>query len=461
MKKVRFYMALICSKLCLLVFKLLGNRQDDRPGGLALRICPDFLQFVAKPKTVICVTGTNGKTTVANLLSTMLIKLNNTVAYNDWGANTKIGVARCLLDAVTFTNKSNKDICVLETDEITSKYIWPYVEPDYIVVTNLFRDSMHRNAHPKYVFDLINEGIIPKSTLILNSDDLISSFLGTDFNKKIYYGIETLDSDLKVSNNIVNDVRICPRCHSKLNYNAVRYNHIGRAKCFNCGFENIKADFLATKVDFDNKKIFIKHDNIETIMPLLSDSVFNAYNVLAVVTCLYTLGYDSDSILGVLKSSSIVKSRYSDGLVNGIVVSTIATKGLNAVATSTVCDYVSKKTGNIELIMVLDDTFDNVDGSEAICWIYDSDFEFLNNDNIKKIVVGGVRSKDYKLRLLLAGIPEDRIICCNDEMDTYKYVDVTDVDYIYIMHEVYFVKKSQELKKLVINRILKESGGKQ
>ena len=39
---------------------------------VALTICKDFMGRLTLPKTVICVTGTNGKTTVSNLLTGML-----------------------------------------------------------------------------------------------------------------------------------------------------------------------------------------------------------------------------------------------------------------------------------------------------------------------------------------------------------------------------------------------------
>ena len=453
MENIKFYFALLSSKICLSLFKITGNRQDDRPGSLALRLYPNFLERVTKPKTVICVTGTNGKTTVSNLISTSLIKLGNKVAYNDWGANTKIGVARCLLDSVSIFNRPKKDICILETDELTSKDIWPYIKPNYIIVTNLSRDSMHRNAHPQYIFNEMNKGIIPSSALILNADDPISSFLGTNQNKKVYFGIDKLSTDHKKPYNSINDM-------AKLNYEFVRYNNISRVKCPNCDFESLKPDYLITKIDNEAKKIYLNHDKKEIAMPLINDSIFNIYNILSVITCLSTMGYTDENIIYALKNTEIVKSRYSSTTVNNITVSTIATKGLNAVATSTVCDYIANEKGNIELIMVLDDTFDNIDGSEAIAWIYDSDFEFINKDNIKKIIIGGVRNRDYRLRLLLAGIDDKKIVCTQNEMDTYKYIDTKNIDAIYIMHEVYFIKKSQQLKDLVINKILKEGNDK-
>lgn len=69
---LRFIISLWASKLCLFLFKHTGRERDDRPGILALRLCPDFLDRVKKPQLVVAVTGTNGKTTISNLVSNIL-----------------------------------------------------------------------------------------------------------------------------------------------------------------------------------------------------------------------------------------------------------------------------------------------------------------------------------------------------------------------------------------------------
>ena len=255
---IRFYLALISSKLLTFIYKLMGNRQDDRPGILAHKICDNFLEKIKKPELVICVTGTNGKTTVSNLVSELLIKDGKTVIYNDWGANMRAGVARCLLDGVTiFNTRKNVDVAVLETDEITSNQIFPLVKPNYIIVTNLFRDSMHRNAHPYFVYNKINDYIPKEATLILNADDPLSSMLGDD-KKAIYYSI--LKQPYETSEtNIVNDFRICPKCHSALKYDFIRYHHIGKVSCPNCDFKSKTADYVGVKVDLKNYKMNVEH----------------------------------------------------------------------------------------------------------------------------------------------------------------------------------------------------------
>lgn len=451
---IRFYLGLWAAKLLLFFLKIQKKQQDDKPGLLAYRFTNDFLKYIKKPPIVIAVTGTNGKTTVSNMVAEMLKKDGKVVCYNDWGANTKAGAARCLLDAVTIFNRSKSDAVVLEVDEITSGSMFPYVNPNIIIVTNLFRDSMYRNAHSKFVFDRINP-YLGKATLILNGDDPISSALGSENNKKIYFGIEQLFYE-KLKNNIVCDFNICPKCHEKVIYRFKRYHHIGKFYCPNCGFASVYNDYNITKINNDKTMITLKYKNKNYNIPVMNDSIFNLYNVLSVVACFHELGYSFEKIEKLLKDQEIVASRYSDTKVNEVTISTIATKGLNAVACSRVFDYVSEIKEDMEIILVVDDTFDRVNGSEAINWIYDADFEFLNQPNLKRIIVGGVRRYDYNLRLLLAGIDQNKIVLEEKEEDCYKHLLLDGTKRVLILHEVYYItgahQMKEKIKKILLNK---------
>ena len=60
-KNLRFIIALIFGKLAMWLQKLLGMNASYFPGKLAIKLCPDFVGRIDKPKTIITVTGTNGK----------------------------------------------------------------------------------------------------------------------------------------------------------------------------------------------------------------------------------------------------------------------------------------------------------------------------------------------------------------------------------------------------------------
>ena len=68
----RFYFALLFAKATARVMKLIGRKGTSMPGSWAIILCPDFLGRMPRPKTIIGITGTNGKTTVSNLVEDIL-----------------------------------------------------------------------------------------------------------------------------------------------------------------------------------------------------------------------------------------------------------------------------------------------------------------------------------------------------------------------------------------------------
>jgi len=453
MSSIRFFIALFLSKLYLFVLKVLKKEKDDKPGIIACKLSSSFIKKIGKPKKIIAVTGTNGKTTTANMLYETLTKLGNNVSYNTWGANTTAGAARCFLDKVSLFNKNKADIAIIEMDELTCKEVFDNINLDYLIVTNIYRDSMHRNAHPYYIFNKINNAINSDTTLILNADDPISSKLHED-NRCIYFGIEKLSTDTKTNNNIVNDFVLCQNCNTPVKYKYYRFHHIGEYYCPNCGDKNKDRDCSVTKLDFENEKMEINYSGTKIQFNISNDNISNIYNILPVIMCLRELGYDLNTIKEQIDNLKVVSSRQNETIHNDIKIDTLLSKGMNAVATSRVCDYISKiNDEKLQIIIIIDDTFDNKNGSEATCWIYDVDFELLNKNNIDKIIIGGVRHRDYILRLLLAGIPKDKIVGVQKEEDTYKYLDYNNIDKVIILHDVYSVTLANNIKNSIIKKL--------
>lgn len=447
-KTFKFYFALIVAKCVNFLLKILRREASYFPGKVAIKLCPDFLGMIEKPKIIIGVTGTNGKTTVSNLIVDCLENCGYTVLNNRFGSNVNSGIASSLIKNVTLAQKVKADVAVLEIDERSSPKVYPYLKPNFLVCTNLIRDSIKRNAHPEFIFNVINNALPKETKLILNADDLISSNLGKE-NEKVYFGIDKLDTDLQESRNIINDVRICPNCHTKLKYNYVKYNHIGNAYCPNCDFKSKKADYLVTNIDYEKNVATVTHDGKELQYKLLNNSIFNIYNMVAVITLLREFGLSDVKVQELFENLKITESRYTKENINGIELISNMTKGQNSIATSCVFDYVSKEPGKKEIILMLDDVFDAKETVENITWIYDADFEFLKDDNIEKIIVGGVRAKDYYIRLLLAGIDKEKIICEREELDTYKHLSLKKENKIYVLFELYALDEAEKLKQKI------------
>ena len=452
--KLKFYIALYASKLSIILLKITRHKGTNFPGKLAIKICPEFLKYVSKPKTIIGVTGTNGKTTVNNLVNDLLEKDGIKVLHNKYGSNINTGIATSLINGVSIFNKCKYEYASFEIDERSAIRIYPYMTPTYLIITNLTRDSIMRNGHPEFISGILTKYIPENTKLILNGDDLISSNVSPN-NYRKYYSIDKLDSDVKECINLINDMQICPKCNYKLKYNYLRYHHIGNAYCPNCGFKSPESDYKACNVDLDNMKVDIKEKDGVYNYKLLNDSIFNIYNVVSVVSLLRELNYMPDKINELLSKIDIVKSRYNETIVNGVKVIMLLSKDRNALGSSRSFDYASSKPGDKKFILMMNNLDDEKKWSENICWLYDCDFEFLNKENIKKIVVTGPRFKDYKLRLLLAGVKEENILGTRNEIDAPKLLDYKEGETIYLLYGTDSIALATQVRDKIVS-IIKE-----
>ncbi len=434
MGKLRFLLALWMAKLSIPALKITRHNGTDFPGALAIRICPDFLRYVGKPKTIVAVTGTNGKTTVSNMLTDILEGEGHRVMSNRAGSNITSGVSTAFIRNCNLFGRVKKcDMAVLEVDERASVRIFPYIKPDFVVITNLFRDSIMRNAHPYFIADILSRAIPKDATMILNADDLISSGVAKE-NKRVYFGIDRMDSDVQACINLIDDVRICPQCSGKLDYAFRRYHHIGQAVCRDCGFRSPEARYLAQNVDFAAKTMTIREAGEGYPYPLITDSIFNVYNMVTVTAVLRQLGFDHEKIARVLGASSVTASRHSSEKVGDVTLVRQMSKEKNALAGSRAFDYIAGREGRKELLLMMNCLGDAAHWSENACWLFDADFEFLAHESIVQIVCTGARALDYKLRLLMAGVPEEKIVVERDEFRAAEKLHFTAGDDIYQLY---------------------------
>ncbi len=447
-KTIKFYIALFISKIASFLIRLFfKERGTHLPGAIAIRICSNFLSQIDIPKTVIAVTGTNGKTSTSNLIKEILTNNNISVINNSKGSNMAPGIASSLIEKSNFKGNIKEDVAVFEVDERGSFQVYSHIKPNYLICTNLFRDSIKRNGHSEFIFNKLNDNIPSSTTLILNSDDLISSRLCLD-NKRVYFSLDKIKEDNK--QNIVNDVLVCPLCKSRLQYDYTHYHHIGYAHCTNCNFKSEKGDFIGTNVDLVNKKILIKEKDKKIEYNLISDSIYNIYNLLGAIAVLRTYGLSHNQIKDGLKGIKLKATRYDSVKKGSLEVISMLSKNQNPISTSLTIDYVSELKGNKVIVLLVTDTKDKHHGSEDISWLYDTDFEFLNKKDIKKIIVCGNRCYDLSVRLKLANIKEDIIVTKEDYNNIEELIDTNNIDKVVILYELYGYDIASELKKKVV-----------
>ena len=454
---IRFAIALWGGKFFLFWYCHTGHVRNDKPGMAAMRLYGGFLQYVTKPKLTIVVTGTNGKTTISALIAAVLRKQGKTVSFNDWGANHHAGVARCLLDAVNIFNHATKDAAVIELDERISPLDLPALQPDYVVISNLARDSMLRNAHPAYIFGRLKEALAgsPNSVVIVNGDDPLSCFLGEE-HRRLVFGVA--DQHTHPLPARANDFAICPVCGAKPVYRYRNYRQMGDFHCPRCGLQAPKRDYFVTDIDHTSRCLTLRDSAGAESYPMVSCSLHNAYNLAPVIALFRDMGQAPSEICRDLEGIRVLASRESFEMVGGVKLVTHIAKGQNPTAVSTVFEFLAKDPALKEIILILDEVFDSPLKTETVSWIYDTDYEFLRQDCIRKIVLGGARYLDHRLRLLLAGVPAEKLVCLRQELDTADYVDFHGVEKIYILHDVNAISRGRQVRDLVKARILAERG---
>lgn len=452
-KNLKFYIVLYLAKLSRIALKIIGRDATYFPGKLAVTLCPDFLGRIDKPKTIIGVTGTNGKTTVCNMIEDCLKENGYEFIDNHLGSNINSGLASTLIEGANLLGKQKKNLAVFEIDERSAVKIYPYVTPTYLVCTNLFRDSLKRNAHTEFISNILTNNIPKETKLILNGDDLIVSNLAPE-NARVYFGIDRLASDSDKCENIVRDITVCPKCDSKLEYDFVRYNHIGRAHCSKCNFASPKINYEVTNIDFEKMKMCVKKDEKEEIYDIINNNIINIYNMLATITVLKEIGLTKEQINPILKKQKIVDTRYSKEKVKNIEIITQLSKGMNPIACSRAFDYVRKEDGNKAVFVLLDDLHEAANSSENIAWHYDTDYEFLNSESIKQILTAGARYLDTYVRLQMADIPKEKIVYQRDEMSLVEKLNLEGIDKVFILHDLYSIDLKNQIKKKVEEKIL-------
>src|SRR5467141_3478720 len=116
------------------------------PGDVARAIDPDVLRKLSGDleQGAIVITGTNGKTTTARLISWLLEGAGHSVVSNRAGANLIYGATAAALERAGANGKLKVDWGVYEIDEASLERAVDEIQPRAAIVLNLFRDQLDR-----------------------------------------------------------------------------------------------------------------------------------------------------------------------------------------------------------------------------------------------------------------------------------------------------------------------------
>ncbi len=359
------------------------------PGHIALKAQKTFIQELLKnaPIKIILVVGTNGKTTTAKILCTILEENDYKVFENTSGANLLNGIASSLLLHTNAKGRLVDDFAIFEVDENNVSLVMEEVTPYAIIVLNLFRDQLDRYgeldsiaAKWKRSFDKL-----PSSTnLFLNADDPLIAYLGLSRSPKshpelhtVYFG---LTSGIKQPLSHAADTIYCPRCQEKLVFNSLSYSHLGDWWCKHCGLKR-------PKLAID-----------DAYYPL--EGIYNKYNTLAAVVTAQSVGLDKEQIKQALHTVTPAFGRQEKISYKGKHIQIFLSKnptGFNeTLRTISALRQASNQALNVLLILN-----DQIPDGRDVSWIWDIDFEQYI-ERFEHITISGERAYDMGLRLQYA-----------------------------------------------------------
>ncbi|MCR5702866.1 MAG: MurT ligase domain-containing protein [Lachnospiraceae bacterium] len=393
------------------VLKLTGSGGTTLPGKVVLKLCPDILKHLAKDMKVICVTGTNGKTTTCHVIRDMIEAGGNTVFCNDAGANMLGGVVSAFVAAAGMNGKVDKDYALLECDEAALRYIVEHFgELDVTaVVTNVFRDQLDRYGEVLTTVNKIRAGLeqLPNVKLILNADCSLTSSLQDLPHKEIYYfGVNA--PLYEGTSKDISDAVYCIHCKTKYKYDYHTFGHLGGFYCEKCGYKRHDADVALSKVlewkdgsEVVEMNVFGENVKAEVMLP----GGYNLYNALAATTVAHTIGLNTEQIVSVLGGLSTHFGRMEEVMLDDAKLHLVLVK--NPAGFNEVVQFLiqQRPTGNI--VFGLNDNF--ADGKD-ISWIYDVEFERLTEAaaGADNFFFTGKRAYDMQLRLKLADFDTEK-----------------------------------------------------
>lgn len=428
---MRISLMVFINKLVTKVCKLFGKNGSVYPGYIIYDILRQkrILEYVKYPKLVIAVTGSSGKGSTTDLINHVLTDNGYDVCYNKNGSNGVLAATTLILNNCNFKGEFLHDVLLLECDERHLKLIFGKNKMTHLIVTNVTRDQPARNGDPDIVFSDILKAIGDKTKLIVNADDPLVNRLTYLFNNEIVtYGVgKTKDSYINSSIEAV-DYAYCPKCHKKLKYEFYHYGHIGNYSCPTSDFKRGNVDYEATDINFTNHSIKINGNDIY----LNKDVLYAVYYTVASYALCNSIGVSDDALKDAINGDKLVSKRGKVRELDGRCLTMLETKNENNLSYYQSIRFIKNQMGKKTIIL----GFDNVSRRyqfNDLSWLWDVEFELLDDKNIDKIFVIGRFRYDVVTRLNEAHIDKDKIVLVEDLNKLIKLVKKTSVGDIYTM----------------------------
>ncbi|HEX3874383.1 MAG TPA: MurT ligase domain-containing protein [Solirubrobacteraceae bacterium] len=387
--------------------RLRGGGGTSIPGAVLLRLEPRAIARLAgdlRDGSVI-VSATNGKTTTAAMLASVMEQAELNVVHNRAGANMAGGIASALLEA-RGRGTPPAEIGLFEVDEFYVPQVADQLGPRAILLGNLFRDQLDRYGELETIADRW-AAVVARSTarLVLNADDPLIADLGRDAPSAVYFGVDDASLGRGTLGHAA-DSKHCRRCGTAYDYTVIYLGHLGVYSCPGCGAGRPAPQVSGRAISLDG----VHGASFDLVTPVGTARVelplpglYNVYNALGAAALAAALEIPLDLIVRGLAGVAPAFGRAESVSIGGRELCILLVK--NPTGANEVLRTLALEPGDHDLLGALNDQ--TADGHD-VSWIWDADFEPLA-PRIRRATCSGTRAAELALRLKYAGVPADRI----------------------------------------------------
>jgi lipid II isoglutaminyl synthase (glutamine-hydrolysing) len=381
------------------------------PGVVARRIDPKVLRKVVggsrAGKIVVC--GSNGKTTTCRMLDAIARAGGRRVTQNRSGSNLLPGVTAVAVNGASIFGRLDADVLVFEVDEATIRRAVPEIEPDVVIVNNIFRDQLDRYGELYSVaraLEAMIRELPPEATVVLNGDDpLVASFAPDAVCHRLYFGMRTEDVGTQVPEHAADTIR-CVRCQHDLDYTKAYISHLGAYRCPHCGYARPSLDIAVTAVQLD--PLGPTHVTLETPAGPLSyalalQGLHNVYNSAGAVAGALALGLDLAAVPDAYATLRPAFGRLEDISAGDKHIVLAFVK--NPISYNTTLRTILQRPGQKHVLSCHSNA---VTDGEDFAWLWDIDLEELT-PQLASLVTSGTKADELAMRFKYAGVPEDKV----------------------------------------------------
>jgi lipid II isoglutaminyl synthase (glutamine-hydrolysing) len=373
------------------------------PGKVLTRVEPHAIAQLASrlDRGSVVISATNGKTTSAAMVASILERTGARLVHNRAGANMAGGIASALAAASRRGGRAlSGDLGLFEVDEFWLGAVVEELEPRAMLLGNLFRDQLDRYGELETIADRW-AAVVARSDaqLVLNADDPLIADLGRG-RGATYFGVDD-DSLALPELQHASDSKHCRRCGHTYEYTKIYIAHTGHYRCPHCGQHRPAPDVVATDVELRGIRsaaFTLRERRVELPLP----GLYNVYNALGAAALTLSLGVPLDDVIAGLEGVAPAFGR-AETLDLGRPTSILLVK--NPAGANEVLRTLALEGGELDLLGVLNDR--TADGRD-VSWVWDADWELLV-PHVRRMTCAGTRAAELALRMKYAGLDTSRL----------------------------------------------------